>query len=255
MAQSTPETAEIPFHFDYPIRNNPILAELKRLSGIEAEPAKSNLENAKDVIGYAHGLFTHDGENVPSSNDPLTILKEAQAGQSFRCVEYSALAAGLLWANGVPARTVGLKTKDVETRKYGAGHVVVEFWDSSHSKWIMSDVQAGIIPMNEDNPLSALELKKQLDDGKPVSYKLVANSKFQPGAYDDKPSYSDWIREYLYFVDTPTSLTLGDEDRSKQQIVMLVPDDAQPPRVFQGLFEMNAIYTNSPQDFYASPVG
>ncbi|HVX58454.1 MAG TPA: transglutaminase-like domain-containing protein [Candidatus Saccharimonadales bacterium] len=231
------------FHFQYPIRNNPLLAELQQVSGVKTDPTK-------DVIGYAHNLFAHDGDNTPSANDPLTILKEAQAGKSFRCVEYSTLAAGLLWANGIPARTVGLKTRDVETRKYGAGHVVIEFWDNGLKKWVMSDVQAGVIPLYENTPLSAYELKQHLDSGDPITYASVTNSRFQPGKHDDKPSYSDWIKEYLYFIDTPASLTLGNEDKQKQKIVMLIPSGTQPPKTFQGLFKMNAVYTTKPEDFY-----
>lgn len=44
----------------------------------------------------------------------------------FRCVEYSIVAAGALNALGIPARTVGLRTKYVETELWSAGHVVAE---------------------------------------------------------------------------------------------------------------------------------
>ncbi|HVX48072.1 MAG TPA: transglutaminase domain-containing protein [Candidatus Saccharimonadales bacterium] len=120
---STSDMKNTRIKFDYPIRNNPTLAELREASGIKTDLTKSTLENAKNIIGYVHNLFSHDGDNTPSSNDPLTILKEAQVGKSFRCVEYSTLAAGLLWASDIPARAVGLKTRDVETREYGAGHL------------------------------------------------------------------------------------------------------------------------------------
>ncbi len=248
------ETALQDFQFEYPIQGSPILSELKHLSGIELNSEKSELENAKDIIGYAHSLFTHDGDNNPSSADPLTILKEALAGQSFRCVEYSTLATGLLWANGIPARTIGLKTSDVETREYGAGHVVIEFWSDDLNKWVMSDVQAGLIAESENVPLSAYELRQHLDSGKPVNYIPVTGSKFVPNdPFGERPSYSDWIHEYLYFIDTPTSLTLGNEDKSKEQIAMLIPEGTQPPKTFQGMFEMNALYTHKPQDFYRTP--
>lgn len=250
MSESEPQN----FHFEYPIRNNPLLAELKDVYGHDIDPTKSEFENAKDIIGYAHGLFTHDGDNTPSSADPLTILKEAQAGQSFRCVEYSTLATGLFWANGIPARTIGLKTRDVETREYGAGHVVIEFWSKELNKWVMSDVQVGAIPASENTPLSALELKQKLEQNEQVSYLPVANSKFDANSsFGEKPSYSDWVKEYLYFIDTPVSLTLGDEDKSKQLIAMLVPTEANNPKMFQAMFTMNAIYLNSPSDFYRSP--
>lgn len=231
-----------------------MLAQLKTLAEIKPDHTNSEIENAKAIIGYAHSLFAHNGDNMPSASDPLTILKEAQKGQSFRCVEYSILAAGLLWAHGIPARTIGLKTSDVETREYGAGHVVIEFWSRDLDKWVMSDVQAGLIVEYEDLPLSAYELKQCLDDKKPPNYIAVPHSSFNPDAlYDGKPDYSDWIYEYLYYIDTPVSLTLGNEDRRKQRIVMLVPEGSPLPKTFQGMFEINAQYTHSSKNFYAKP--
>ncbi len=246
----TPDVVGI--DFDYPIAHNPILAELKQITGIELDTSKDELENTKVIIGYVHKLFTHNGDNNPTASDPLTILKEAQAGQSFRCVEYSTLAAGLLWANGIPTRTVGLKTSDVETREYGAGHVVIEFWSKQFNKWVMSDVQAGIIPESEQLPLSAFELAQKVNRNKPVTYTPVAGARFSGiGEYSDRPSYTEWIKEYLYFIDTPVHLTLGNEDKRRQQIVMLVPLGAKPPVTFQGMFKMNALYTSSTKDFYS----
>lgn len=244
-------TTEKDFQFQYPIKHDPILADLKPVSGIKMDDGKSEIENIQVIIGYAHGLFTHNGDNTPSAADPLTILKEAQAGQSFRCVEYSTLAAGLLWAFGIPARTVGLKTSDVETREYGAGHVVIEFWSSHFQKWIMCDVQAGIIPQNQEVLLSAYEFSQNMGRNDDVTYLTVDGSRFLAGnPYGDKDSYADWINEYLYFIDTPIKLTLGNEDKWKQQIAMLVPLGVKLPKMFQGMFEMNAVYTHSVLDFY-----
>ncbi len=251
MEKYNTETIETDFQFQYPIKDDPILIDLKRVAGVQVDSAKSELQNIKDIIGYAHRLFTHNGDSTPSLNDPLTILKEAKAGQSFRCVEYSTLATGLLWANGIPARTVGLKTSDVETREYGAGHVVIEFWSSEFEKWVMCDVQAGIIPQYEDNLLSAYELNQKLGQNDSITYVPVTGSRFSADKpYDDRPNYSDWIREYLYFIDTPVRLTLGNEDKRAQQIAMLVPLGVKPPKMFQGMFEMNAVYTHSVLDFY-----
>lgn len=242
-------------NFEYPIRGNPVLNELKSAASIEIDSSGSELQKALKIIGYAHGLFTHNGANMPSSNDPLAILKEAQAGKSFRCVEYSTLAAGLLWAYNISARTIGLKTEDVETREYGAGHVVIEFWSSEHDKWVMSDVQAGMVPMHSGVPLSAYELQQALEKDELVKYVPVPGSKFiVDGSYDDKQNYTEWIREYLYFIDTPTSLTLGNEDKSKQQITMLVPLGVESPKTFQGMFTMNAVYTDNVANFYQKPV-
>jgi hypothetical protein len=242
---------EIDFHFRYPSKDDPLLVELKRISGTLIDNKKNELENIKGIIGYAHSLFTHNGNNKPTSADPLTILREAKAGQSFRCVEYSMLANGLLWANGIASRTLGLKTSDVETRKHGAGHVVIEFWSNDLQKWVMSDVQAGIIPEAKGTPLSAVELRQVINMNQLAVYASVNSSRFSNGdVYSGKKNYSDWIQEYLYFIDTPINLILTVKDAAKQQIAMLVPEGVQEPKLFQGLFVMNAVYTHNVSDFY-----
>lgn len=251
MSNYNTETYEINPHFKYSIADNSSLARLRQLADINIGSGTSEFHNAEAIVGYVHQLFAHDGDNEPSSADPLTILSEAKAGQSFRCVEYSILAVGLLWAHRIPARTIGLKTSDVETRKYGAGHVVIEFWSVDYNKWAMCDVQAGIIPTYDKIPISAYELASYLQSNEDVIFSPIKYSRFKQNArYGDKESYKEWIKEYLCFIDTPLDLTLDNGDRRKQQIVMLVPNDKKYPISFQGLFDMNALYTHSVKDFY-----
>lgn len=240
------------------VRPNPadqILEEIKKLAQIEIPSNASEIVRACLLIGYAHSLFTHSGNNLPSANDPLTILKEAQSGQSFRCVEYSLLASALLCAYDIPARLIGLKTSDVETREYGAGHVVIEFWSNDLQKWIMSDVQAGILLDTNSSLLSAFELGEAIHNSKPIGYSQVTWSRFKDSEpYDGHSTYANWIQEYLYFYDTPLEYDFKHKDRSKERIVMLVPEDATPPKMFQGIFAMNVQYTQSVLDFYAPPL-
>jgi len=246
------ETSEINCQFSYPAFDDPLFAELKTIAAINIDPVATELEKAKIIIGYAHGLFNHDSYSQPSSIDPLTIIKEAQSGKSFRCVEYSLLATALLWAHGIPARMIGLKTSDVETRPEYAGHVMIEFWSDDFKKWVMCDVQAGlIITALGPAPLSALELGLAISQDKALDALLVAGSKFgKSGAFKDTTAYKAWISEYLYFFDTPQAITFSDVNLQKQKIVMLVPLHVKSPKLFQNMFTMNALYTHSIPDFY-----
>jgi len=244
-------TSEIELHFTYPDLENPILKSLRQIVDNQLALPNDEGEAVLALAGYAHSLFAHDGTSTPSASDPLTILQEANAGMEFRCVEYAILATGLLWAHRIPARTVGLKVKDVETRKYGAGHVVIEYWSSELQKWVMCDVQAGVIPTQAGTYLSAYELSVAIEAGAQVDFTSVLSSRFVPGQrFGGKASYLDWISEYLYFMDTPLNLTLESEDRRLQRIAMLIPVGVPAPTSFQGLFDMNAVYTHSVLDFY-----
>ena len=125
--------SEISVSFKYPDINGSFFSELRNMTNIDADTL-SEIEKVKKISGYVHSLFSHNGNNIPSSLNPITIIKEAREGKSFRCVEYSFLTVSLLWAYGIPARTIGLKTKNMETRETEAGHVIVEFWSFKFSK-------------------------------------------------------------------------------------------------------------------------
>lgn len=88
--------------------------------------ATSDTEKALRMLHWVHQQWKHNGSNEPSKPDALTILEEAKEGKQFRCVEYGVVATSCLNSIGLPARVMGLKTKDVETTASGAGHVLLE---------------------------------------------------------------------------------------------------------------------------------
>ena len=115
-------------NFQYPDMESAYFKDLLHFVDIPINENILEIDKVKIISGYVHSLFNHSGDNVPSLMDPITIINEARKGKSFRCVEYSYLTQALLLSNGIVARIIGLKTKDVETRLSGAGHVVLEFW-------------------------------------------------------------------------------------------------------------------------------
>lgn len=246
------DTSEIDFDFQYPDLDSYVFSELKNITQINFDIETDELEKVKIIAGYTHNLFSHNGNNIPSSCDPITIINEAKQGKSFRCVEYSYLTTTLLWAYKIPARIIGLKTNNMETREAGAGHVVIEFWSNEFQKWIMADVQAGIIPKADGVCLSAFEFGEKIDQNRNIEFVLINNSRFSIG--NDKQKYIEWIKEYLYFFDTPIRMNLfenySEKDRLQEQKVMLIPLGISPPQVFQKIFPINAVYTHSVLDFY-----
>lgn len=253
MSKYITDESEIDLKFIYPDINDPVFEELRSICNIKIDANSDGLEKARAITGYVHNLFTHDGDAIPPSFDPITIINEARAGKSFRCVEYSFLATTLLWAYDIPARMIGLKTKDVETRKYGAGHVVIEFWDSDNNHWSMCDVQAGIIPEFQNKPLSAVALGQAYDTDQPVEVNPLPGSRFgSTPNFKDNESYKNWIHEYFYFFDTPlqTKLSYSGDEMKTEQRIMLVPKGVNPPLLFQNMFKMNMLYTHSTHDFH-----
>ena len=233
------------------IWNNPndrYLTELRTRYELEklVAGAKSDLDRVKIVSAWVSGLWHHDGQNTPKQSDPLYILDQVQKGERFRCVEYAIVINGCLNALGIPSRTLSLKTADVETREFGAGHVVVEAWLRDAKHWAFADGQWNVVPTYGGEPLSAVEFQRYLAQG-------VSNLQITGFSRRERTNYFKWIAEYLYYFDTPLDSSVVGQTTTQK--LMLVPSGAPKPTVFQRNWSLaNFIYTNSARAFYPIPV-
>jgi hypothetical protein len=236
--------AHYPFIWSSP--DSPYLTELRARYRLAEKVAgcENDYEKAKVIVSWVNSLWAHHGINTPQKSDPISILEEVEAGKRFRCVEYAIVVAGALNALGIPSRTLGLKTKDVESALIGAGHVVAEAYLQDQGKWIMIDGQWGVIPTLNGTPLNAVELQQALAD-RVMGLDVYSDSGVE------KEQYFHWIKDYLYYLDVPfdnrTGIALEDYAGG---ILMLVREKAIRPEKFQVLWKIgNAIYTHSVQDF------
>jgi hypothetical protein len=210
--------------------------------------AGTDFEKVQRMSRWVRQRWEHNGDRVASPADPISILKFAEAGQRFRCVEYSIVLSGALNSIGIRSRVVGLKTSDVETRESGAGHVVSEAYLGDQKKWVMVDGQWDVIPMLGARPLSAIELQAALAARDPA---LGVES--LSGASASR--YFSWVAEYLYYFDaTLDQRTVASDKRFKA--LMLVPEGAPQPRVFQRKYSIGDVtYTNNAYLFAGPPGG
>lgn len=199
----------------------------------------TELDKVIIVTNWVHNLWSHDGWNEPEKKDALSILKEAiEEHKSFRCVEYSIVAAACFTAIGIQNRILDLGTKDMETRESFAGHIVNEVYLQSLHAWVMVDVQKNAILGLKDFPLNAVELQKAItlkkSDLQFLSKPIEINLQ----------EYITFITQYLYYFKTNTD----------QAFIMLVPIGAKKPTVFQKIHPLiNVNYTHSVACFYPNP--
>lgn len=212
-------------------------------------------EKALALLDWAHRQWQHNGDNEPSRPDALTILAEARAGRQFRCVEYATVLASALQAVGYRARSVALKTKDVETARGGAGHVLVEAWLPQFGKWVLLDGQYNAMPEAAGVPLNAVELGEALRQRR--SFGLFSQAGEVKGV--NRTVYLFFIARYLYYLDVafdnrePAPIDQPLRVAGKTRL-MLVPLGAPRPAVFQGNYPLNDLYfSNSVRDFYTKP--
>lgn len=207
---------------------------------------ETEIDKILAVTDWTHNLWSHDGNNQPEQNDPISIYRESKDNnRDFRCVEYAIILNGSLHALDFPSRVLALKMKDVETRKSGAGHVVNETYSSEFNKWVFIDPQWNAIPVLNGIPLNAVEFQKALIENRDeIEISGFSNSKVV--------RYFNWIGDYLYYFDTNIDQRYVND--SSPQKLMLVPIGANEPEVFQRNYPINNMYyTSSINEFYPNP--
>jgi len=211
------------------------------------QDVQSDFEKVLKVQSWVNSRWEHDGENKPEKNDAYFILKEAEKGEKFRCVEYSLVASECLRALGFKVRNVGLMTKDINEVNTGAGHVVNEVYIPDLKKWVFIDPQYDIIAIANGIPLNAVELQKVIAYNEP--FEIV-----NPNNVIGKADYVDWIGPYLYYFYISLNegkVSIFDRIIGNKKQLTLVPKGADKPKYFQRLFRLNNTYfTNSIADFY-----
>jgi hypothetical protein len=245
------------FEFKFPdTLNNSFLAQLRSEYNLSKliENKKQDIEKVLAILNWTHSQWEHNGSNEPSKNDALTILNEARDGKKFRCVEYGIVSSTALQSLNFKARVLGLKTSDVETKKYSAGHVLAEVWMPQFDKWVLIDGQFNLMPILENVPLNAVEFQQAISENK--KYKLIdINGEV---SMKRRKSYLSFIFDYLYYIDTkfdnrnvPSNERILYEGKSS---LMLVPLGAKKPSIFQIKYPLDyMVYTNSINDFYQKP--
>jgi hypothetical protein len=236
---------------------NDYLKELRTSYNLEQLIAgkTDELDKIKTILDWTSKQWSHDGSNTPSKHDAITILAEARQGKQFRCVEYGIVATAALNSIGIPARTLGLKTRDVEKVMRGAGHVVTEVYSNQYEKWIYIDPQFNIMPTLNETPINGVELQKAIYTKDP-GLKLINND----GELDkeDSENYIKWIGKYLFYFDVLfDQKTMNSEEFMRingMSKLTLVPEGHKEPQIFQRSSKINySYYTNSLNDFYRKP--
>ena len=162
--------------------------------------ANDEYEKIKNIQSWVHSRWKHDGNNVPEKSNAMYILKEAEKGNRFRCVEYSIVTTACLQSLGYIVRGLWLKTKDVDVVNSGAGHVVNEVYLNDLKKWFFIDPQFDIIVLKNGIPLNAVEFQSAIANNEQIE--IINPSK----EISDK-EYIEWISPYLFYF--TTSLNKG----------------------------------------------
>ena len=206
----------------------------------------TDYEMASAITYWVHSQWRHSGRNETAVADPIEIIREARLGKRFRCVEYSIVLHAALNSCDIKSRVLYLRTHGVETRPFGAGHVVVECFLRSFGKWAIFDPQFNIHAEVDGVPLNAVELQPALHS----CYENVNmfENKSRINARK-KRKYASWLCPYLYYFHTDTEAVYPPKYPRIQ--ILLMPVGAAIPAKFQGIpFKETLVTTSSYRSFY-----
>ncbi len=230
----------------------PEMVKLRTAYGLDKLVAKAGdeYEKLRIILEWAHDRWQHHGNNEPSRSDPLTILEEASNGARFRCVEYAIVVAASARSLGMPSRVLSLKTEEVESAEFGAGHVVAEVWLDQFDKWVFADGQRDAIPEKDGIPLNAVEFQDAIA-------RNATGLQIRSRSNAEAESYMLWIVPYLYYFDFNRDQRFFQENYEQRRYapeqgkIMLVPKGAKEPKVFQRTTPIkNCTYISNPRAFY-----
>ena len=163
----------------------------------------SELKTIQEILTWVNGLWKHDGSMSPPNMSSLDILKAAEQGRSFSCIEYSNVYTDVLHSLGYICRTIGVTTSDIAYGGMGVGHTLCEVWSNELNKWILVDPQFGFLIKYKHSYVSYLEFhqalsKKNVND---IQIEAFVNGKHGFHANEDlKSQYLDFIKRYQAFL-------------------------------------------------------
>ena len=231
-------TGGAPARFRFSPPSNIYLTRLRRIHGLDRliERTTSDLDRVKRICAWVHTQSGERGWKRGLPPDPVGLLEAAAKGTSFRCVEFAAVVSGCLNAVGIPARPVGGESRDVETRRVGAGHVVAEAWLADQQRWVFVDAEENVVAHAADGTaMNTVEFRNALARTEP------------PIAY--RPA----LAMCLYYLKSDLDQRYPLEDRSRGDI-MLAPVGAPRPTMFQREpVTPPRTFTHRVADLYAAP--
>lgn len=205
-----------------------VLRESYQLDTVIAE-ATDDLDRVKRMCRWVHDRTSHDGWSDDYPTDALDLLKAAEKGSQWRCVEFGIVVAECLQSVGIPARRVSAQARDVETMLGGAGHVFSEAWLEDRQCWIFVDAQMDLVGLDRDgSPLNSVQFRNALARADfPIEY----------------PKPLAMCMHYFHFAGFPGERNL-----------MLGPVGSKMPTKFQRQpTRAPDIFTHRIEDAYAAP--
>lgn len=232
---ASPTEAEKPerYAFGFEDLGHRKLKELREEYDLEKVIAggKGEIEKLALLRSWVKARWKHTGPKIFPRWDALEILRLAEEGEKFYCVQSAIVLMQCAEALGWQARKLEIHSRA------GGDHSVIEVWSRDFGKWVIMDPDFNVHYERGGVPLGALEMHDAWQDGKIDDIELVRLP--CPYSFDEKKGadlyrhiYVVWRNDFFSRPDAPIRLLhLVDEDTDAQLVddgKLLFPD----PKLF-----------------------
>lgn len=190
----------------------------------------------------------HPTNEPPPGTSSYQILQNALKGSEYRCQEYGTVLNDILLSMGYTSRVLQLRADSVAYGGPGMGHVGVEVWSNSLSKWIYLDPQWCIGISHNNTPLNFREMEQLHTNGKfnEIQFNVPNQVLLREGK-----TVGDYLQEYKDFIQRYFGYELFLSMQNGDPIFLVLPLRAKEQYLtFQGIPVSSRVFTSNPNNFY-----
>lgn len=238
------ETANL--SFSYESADSPGLTRLRETYRLdEVAGPGPRLEQAKNLLAWAHDLVPHDGSQpLPRQRDAISLIEHAQStGQGLNCRGLAIILSESLLSVGIKSRIVELLPRDFSTDS----HVVTLAYLPELERWVFFDPSYRAYFVDAaGQPLGVAEIRASLRSGKAI----IANPEINYNGGPLDVDYPHYLSKNLYRFASPEYSGFGIDSSPERKMVVLNPigDDSGRRNPLQ-----KQTIIHNPDIFWAKP--
>lgn len=214
---------------------------------------KTDFTAALELARFTSTAWNHDGFNSkPKRQDALSVLKHAEKGASFACVQFASVFVQLCHAVGIPARVLQVQTRWPGLGSSGHGHVTAEYFDSQFGKWVWIDPQIHAYATHKMIPLSHNELAEIFVEGKRPKIHFTSRTlEYLKGERSGLKVLESFVKRYIW-ISRVGGLKAFYTNQDSRLSIGCKRNKVIPPITFQGFADKMPIYL--PRKIFDAPL-
>lgn len=219
----------------------------------ELQAQSSDFEKVLYLTNWVHTKAKNHGTESSEAQTASDILSDISGDLKINSKQYTRLIGSMLKSLKIHSRVITMYPKWFELSNRPKPHHIIEVYMPFYQKWVMIDPQFNLCPMQNNVPLTALELQTALaEQEKDIQLKRLDEYHVDKRYIKD---YFTYILPYIHYLQTNKWYVNKNEVKAKTckdiSELILHPQHSKIPDHHAG---KHRVYTHSAASFYAPPL-